>query len=105
MRAGLLKETISIYRNEFTKNEYGEETEGWRLVTTTRAGLRHDSGTRAVEDGAIVYTAIKTFQVYYYVDVDDFDRIEWNGKMYRILNIDPVIEQQCKFIRTELIQD
>lgn len=105
MRAGLLDEKISIWRNNFTKNKYGEEEEGWFKVCDTRACLRHDSGTRANLNNEILYTSIKTFQVRYYIDVDDFDRVEWKGKMYRILNIDPDKDKQCKFIRTERVDD
>lgn len=105
MKAGVLKEKIKILRNEFVKNRFGEETECWTEVYNTRAELKHDTGSRLNVNNEILYSAIKTFKIRYYVDVDDFDRVEWNGKQYRIISIEPDVNLQCKYIKTERVDD
>lgn len=105
MRAGLLKEPITILENVITINEFGEQSEQWINKIETRARLVNDGGDRTIINGEIFYSNIKTFQVRYYVDIDEFDRIEWCGKQYRVLNIQPDRAKQNKTIRTELIND
>lgn len=105
MRAGLLKERIGIYTNIIYTNEYGEETETWELKFSTRAKLIHNRGQRTMPNGEVFYTSVKTLEVRSYVPVNEFDRIEWDNKTYRILNIDPDEAQNKKIISIELIND
>jgi head-tail adaptor len=105
MRAGLLKEPIRILENVITINDFGEQSETWRVKSETRARLVNDGGDRTIINGEIFYSNIKTFEVRYYVDIEDFDRVEWDGKQYRVLNIQPDKLKQNKTIRTELVND
>jgi SPP1 family predicted phage head-tail adaptor len=105
MRAGLLTEQIDIIESVLTVNDFGEETEEWVTKYSTRARLVHNGGNRLLVNNEVTYSNIKTFQVRYYVPVDDFDRIRWEGKVYRILNIEPNKAQQNKTIKTELVND
>lgn len=105
MRAGLLKEKINIITPELTTNDYGEQTTEWLLKYSTRARLIHNSGNRIEPNGEVFYSHIKTFEIRDYVPVDDFDRIIWNDKQYRILDIEPNEEQMKKIIKVELVND
>lgn len=105
MRAGLLQETINIIRPTTLKNEYGEEDTEWKLIYTTKARLVHNSGSRNNENGEIFYAYVKTFEVRDHVPVEEFDRIEWNTKLFRILDIEPDKHQRKLTIKTELIND
>lgn len=105
MIAGLLREPIEIYKSELTKNAVGEQETNWILKTKTRSQKINKSGSRNVENDEVVYNYTKIFKVRIYVDVDEFDRIKWNKKFYRILNIDIDKEQQTKIIETELINE
>lgn len=105
MDAGSLKERIEIYKTTLTKNEVGEEQNDWVLKTETRSKVTNNSGSRNEENNEIVYNYIKTFEVRSYVDISEFDRIKWDGKFYRILNIDINKEYQKQIIQTELIND
>lgn len=105
MRSGLLKEPIEIWTKTLITNDFGEEEENWIIKDTTRARLVHDGGARVNQNDEIVFTHSKTFQFRLYVEVDDLDRIKWNGKFYRILNIEPDREQMCQTVKTELIND
>ena len=105
MRAGLLKEPIEIWRKTLTVNDYGEETEEWNSIYSTRARLLHDGGSRVIDNQQVFYDHAKTFQIREYVPVDDYDRIMWKGKFYRILNIEPDTAKMQQIIKTELIDD
>ena len=105
MRAGLLTEQIDILSPEITTNPFGEESTEWKIAYSTRARIMHDSGSRDTVNGEVFYQYIKTFVVRYYVTVNDFDRIKWNGKIYRVLDIEPDKVQQQLTIKTELIND
>lgn len=105
MRAGLLTEQIEIWSKHLTVNEFGEEVEDWIKTYKTRARLVHDGGSRVVSNDEIVFTHSKTFQIRQYVPINELDRILWNGKFYRILNIEPDRVQMNQTIKTELIND
>lgn len=105
MRAGLLTEQIEIWSKQLTVNDFGEEVEDWIKTYQTRARLVHDGGSRVVSNDEILFTHSKTFQIRQYVPINELDRIFWNGKFYRILNIEPDRVQMNQTIKTELIND
>lgn len=104
-RAGLLNEPIEIYKVVITKSDYGEESETLELRNATKASLKHNSGNRSIENDEIVHNYNKSFTVRYYVEVDEFDKIKWDNKFYRVLDIEPNKQYTYKVINTELIND
>lgn len=105
MQAGLLKERISIWKSTIILNDFGEETTEWEESCRTRARLIHNSNTRTIENDEIIYPAVKTFEVRYYVDVNEFDRIQWNNRMYSIIDITPDQDIRKQTIRCQLINE
>jgi hypothetical protein len=75
------------------------------LKYSTKARLVHNGGNRVIENNEVFFSHSKTFQVRDYVPVDDYDRIKWDNKYYRILNIEPDKERMNKTIQGELIDD
>lgn len=105
MRAGLLQEDIEILKSTTVTNKYGEQSSIWTVIATTKARLIHDSGARTEINNEIFYAYTKTFQVRYYVNVSEFDRIRWNNQLFRIISIEPNKQQQSLTIKTELVND
>ncbi len=105
MRAGLLKENITILTPIITKNKFGEQTQEWKLKTNTKARVQHNSGTRTNENGDIFYSMFLTLEIRYYVQVSEYDNIVWQDKKYRILSIIPDKDNNKKIIQIELIND
>jgi head-tail adaptor len=105
MRAGLLTEPIEIYEKVLSTNSYGEQTEEWVLKYSTKARLIHDGGNRVIQNDEVFFAHTKTFQVRDYVPVGEYDKIKWDSKYYRILNIEPEKSMMNKTIKTELIDD
>lgn len=105
MRAGILRETITIQQPITVQNEYGANGIEWKDVISTRAMADYNSGNRQNENNEIVYNYTITFTIRYYHNINDDMRIIWNGKRYRILSINKEIYKQSTTIITELIND
>lgn len=105
MIAGQLTEKIEIYTSHLTKNDVGEQVNKWILKNSTKAHIINNSGVRSEENNEIVYTYTKIFEVRIYIDIDEFDRIKYKNKYYRILNIDTNKDLQKIAIHTELVNE
>lgn len=105
MNAGSLTEVIGIYSPHIFKNEVGEQETEYILKYTTKANKINVSGSRDLENHEVTYNYIKTFEIRIYNNVDEFDRIKYKDKFYRILNIDTNRELQKITIQTELVNE
>lgn len=105
MRAGNLREVITIQQPITVQNEYGANGIVWEDFISTRAKADYNSGNRQNENNEIVHNYTITFTIRYYHKVSDDMRIIWNGKKYRILTINKELYKQSTTIITELIND
>lgn len=105
MIAGTLNESINIYTPIVTVNEYGEQTTEFELKYITRARVLENGGSRQLSNNEIVYPYQKSFLVRDYIEITDFDKIQWNGKYYKVLDITPNKKRMELEVRTELIND
>lgn len=105
MNAGKLTEKIEIFTPKITKNDVGEQSTEYILKLTTKANIQHIKGNRDIENNEVVYNYSRTFEVRIYVDVNEFDRIKWKDKYYRILDVDTNKELQQITILTELVNE
>lgn len=105
MKAGLLKEDITVLTAVISVNDFGEESTEWVTKYQTKARLVNKSGNRTIQNAEVIYDYIKELEVRGYVPINDFDRILWNGKIYRILEILERKEYNSKIINVEVIND
>nr|DAJ20154.1 MAG TPA: putative head tail adaptor [Siphoviridae sp. ctTYz13] len=105
MNAGRLNEIIKIQSFEIDKNEYGANGVNWIDKITTRANVQFQSGNRINENNEVVFTNLISFTIRIYHNIDEKDRIEWNGKSYKIISIEPNKPKQFLTIKTELINE
>ena len=103
MRAGVLTEPITFIKAEISKNDYGQEETVWNDYIKTRSQVKYKSGNRATENNEIINTYTVEFIVRRYHKIDEFMRILWNGKYYRILAINEDRLKQSITITGELI--
>ena len=96
MRAGLLTDPVTFRKATITKNQYGQEETDWIDCISTRANVRFNSGNRVTENNEIIHTYTVTFTVRRYHNIDEFMRILWKGKTYRILSIEDNNEDRTK---------
>jgi len=105
MNAGRLNEIIKIQSFEVDKNEYGANGVIWKDKITTRANVQFQNGNRINENNEVVFTNLISFTIRIYHNVNEKDRIEWNGKSYKIISIEPNKQKQFLTIKTELINE
>ena len=105
MRAGLLVEHITFYRLEKVKTETGSEENTYVVDHRCRARMTYSGGDRTNENGDIFYSHRVNFEIRQGYDFDELFRIEWDGRMYRILSIEKDRHNMSVFISTELIND
>ena len=105
MRAGSLTEIIEIWKPETIINDFGEQATEYVFYKETRANLIHNNGNRNISNGEVVFSYNKTFAVRSYNNIDELDRIKWNNKFYRILDIEPNDKLQQLTITTDLINE
>lgn len=105
IRAGLLNKLIKIYKPQVIINEYGEQDEKFVYLKTIRAREIYNSGNRQNENGDITYNYQRTFEVRHYQPITDRDRIEYNGKMYIILSVEPLDHENYLRIVCDIVNE
>jgi len=105
MRAGLLNEVVEVWNPQTVINEFGQQETDYILGYRTRARLIHNSGNRNIENDEVVFNYSKTFELRHYIIIDELDRIKWNGRFYRILDIEPSKQEMKLIINCELINE
>lgn len=90
---------------EKPKNDFGEEQGQWVKQFDTKAHISYNSGNRNVSNNEMTYDYSISFQVRQYHKIDEFDRIYFDNKRYRILSIEKNPTGQYQLIRAELINE
>ncbi|WP_081624370.1 phage head closure protein [Proteiniphilum acetatigenes] len=72
---------------------------------TTRSSVYQSTGSRTVENNEIVNNYTVEFGIRFYHNVNEFDRIRWNDKLYRIESIVPDRQKNHKTIIASLINE
>lgn len=105
MRAGLLNHTVTVLKPVTETNEVGEQVTTYITKFTTKARLQHSISSRDMENTEIFfnYTEIFTFRMYH--NIEEFDRILYLGKQYRIFRITPEPESMALTVYCELINE
>lgn len=90
MIAGTLEYNIAIYKPEVGEGKYGPaKTIYVPYIRKTRARVTNNRGVRQQENNEVIYDYTVTFHIRSYHKIDEYMRIKYNGKFYRILNIVP----------------
>lgn len=106
MRAGILEETIKILKLNKRKSDFGAQLDTYtESENTIRAGVVENSGNRITDNFEIFYDYTKKFYVRRYVQLDEFDRILYKGKQWRILSINDDRHLNQKIITAELVNE
>ena len=100
-----MRETITIQKLTTTKDSYGANTSLWVDKFTTRAQVTTNSGNRLNQNYEIIHTYNLTFTIRLYHNVEEADRIIYNGKKYKIISINKELYKQAITIIGELINE
>jgi SPP1 family predicted phage head-tail adaptor len=105
MRAGLLKDRITIQQKVIVETEYAGRQVGYRDYIMPRAEVVHNSGNKSVTAGEIVTLYTVRFSIYAYHKVTPDMIIIHEGVKYRILDINRQRSQQRIIITGEVINE
>lgn len=106
MESGLLKDNITFQKQFVSVDDYGHEITTYTDAFTTRADVIWNNGNRIVSNEEIFYENTVSFVVRFYCQIDDTMRIQYNGKLYRIISIEPDRDlYRNKTIIAELINE
>lgn len=100
-----MRDSITIQKLTTTKDSFGANTPLWVEKFTTRAQVTTNSGNRLNQNYEIIHTYNLTFTIRLYHDVEESDRILYNGKKYRIISINKELYKQAITIIGELINE
>jgi len=103
--AGKYRYDVEVYSPENAKSSVGSNMTTWTKVYTTKADVRFNSGNRSVVENEVFYDYSKVFILRMYVPIGDFDRIKFDGKYYRVINIDRRKEYHDIEVLAELVND
>lgn len=88
MRAGLLTQKIAIWKGETTVTGTGAKRSSWVNVfgegKSLNARVTYGHQNMARKDGNFVLTSAITFTMRYYSTVNEYMRVYWDGRKYRI---------------------
>jgi SPP1 family predicted phage head-tail adaptor len=105
IRAGLLREKVTILKPVVTRNDYGDEVTTWEQVCTTRARVDFRSGTRAVEANEVVNPYTVTFVIRRFPQLSGYMRLSWHGNLYAIESINSEDHKQQQTIIASVINE
>ena len=88
MQAGTLMTPIGIYRNRAVQSDTGYTPDNWVRVACRRAYVVSQRGSKALNNGSVWYPTARVIKVRKPLDVDESCRVEMDGVMYEIINID-----------------
>lgn len=88
MKAGLLREFITIYRYENIQSETGQITKEKKEIALLRAYRLKSTGTNKEVAKELFDSQSITFQIRYFSDIRDSDIISYKDTEYKITFID-----------------
>lgn len=105
MIAGKLNEIITVVKPTISRNSYGASSTSWYDSYVTRASTKQNNGTKDIVNNEVFVHYTVEFEVRYYNQIDELDRIKWNNKLYQIESIVPERLRNRKIIITTLINE
>lgn len=105
MNAGQLKDTITIFSPEPFQNEFGERIEQLVEKYSCKAKVEHRGGSRNNVNGEVFLTNSKIFHIRIYHEINDNDIVSYEGKKYRIIDVEKIKEYQEIILTTTLINE
>lgn len=106
MRAGLLNEVLKILKKVTHYDSYGSGVASWEPACgTIYASVSYGNSGFAVNDGESVYSQVVTFKMRYTDEVTEYCRIEWQGRLYRVIGIDRYRSRGEMQVKAELITE
>jgi SPP1 family predicted phage head-tail adaptor len=89
MRAGRLREKISIWREVVTTDtDYGSADSDYELFLNTRAEVMYLGGSELIQNSTVSNTINAVFTLRFREGIDETMQVEYRGNMYNIKYIE-----------------
>lgn len=107
MRAGLLTKKVEIYKATQTVTKTGARKGEWKSLFngSIHARVTYGQQKMAAKDGNFVLTSAITFVTRYYAEINEYMRVYWEDRKYRIMAIRRFPERGEMQIDGELIDE
>lgn len=105
MRAGLMRDRVTFLRQVKKETAYSNAVPCYEACFTTWAEVRHSSGNRSIEANEITNPFTVKIMVRYYHLVEYGMIIRYEGRSYRILDINQERSKNCITITAEVINE
>lgn len=104
MRAGLLNKLIGFRAAVRTTDAFGAQKTSWESVLAgVPARVTYGRAGFGTQEGEQVYNSVVVFVIRYNSKVSEYQRVSWDGRLYRITGIERYPERGEMRIQTELI--
>jgi SPP1 family predicted phage head-tail adaptor len=104
MRAGLLRFPIVILEKSETKDSYGATSDNWGVFADTKANVVNVNGQKKISDDQFTHSNATEFTIRHNIKVNEKMRIQYDGKLYKILYINKFILNNNQIIGTEFLE-
>lgn len=94
MRSGAISRTVELWKKSVVKNDYGEMAETWNKIKDLRAFVRRRSGRDQINSSENFYEIRIVVEIRNQHDIEEQDRIKYDGNMYMIEFIQPNYTQR-----------
>lgn len=98
MRAGLLNQTITLYKPLKTKDDFGADIITWEKIKNTKALITHSAQSKQVINNEIIGENRISCSIRIYNDITLDMRIESRGILYNVESVYPDYTKQIKVI-------
>ena len=75
LRAGLLRESVTLLAPQVTRNDFGEEVTTWVEVVTTRARVDFRAGSRVVDVNEVANPTTVSFIIRRFPSINGYMRL------------------------------
>ena len=105
MRAGQLKEIITVLIPDSVLSDLRSPATSWRDGFPTRAAVKTPGTSRTIDNAEIFFSSTAVFRARIYHHITEQMRIRWRGDVYRIIGIERDEALRELVIKTEKVNE
>lgn len=103
MRSGGMRHIVEIWTSTKTSNEYGERTESWSKVKSTRAQVTKQNGSTSLSNSEVFNSMTIKVEVWNHHNLTETNRIKWKDNFYSIDFIEPSYDDRKQILNCNRI--
>ncbi len=105
MRAGQLKEIITVLIPDSVLDDLHSQNTTWHDGFPTRAAVKTPGTSRTIDNAEIFFSSTAVFRVRIYHHITEQMRIRWRGDVYQIVGIERDEERRELIVKTAKVNE